>query len=79
MNYWSSTLTEKWLKEDVILKKLIQSYEEENGKLIKLFKIPITKFLDVWMRIFDTYLGYSIMLLELGDKIKAKLPSNKKC
>lgn len=77
MNYWSSTLTEKWLKEDVILKKLIQSYEEENGKLIKLFKIPITKFLDVWMRIFDTYLGYSIMLLELGDKIKAKLPSNK--
>lgn len=78
MNHWSSTLTEKWLKVDVVLKKLIQSYEEENGELIRLFKIPVTS-LDVWMRIFGIYLGYSIMLLELGDKIKAKLPSNKKC
>lgn len=45
-----------------------------NSKSIWLFEIPITN-LDIQMRTVCTYFGYSRMLLELGNKMKTKLPS----
>lgn len=45
-----------------------------NSKSIRLFEIPITN-LDIQMRRVCTCFGYSRMPLELGDKMKTKLPS----
>lgn len=48
-----------------------------NSKSIGQFKVSY-KDLDIWMSIAGTYLGYTKMLLQLGNKKKIILPSGKK-